>query len=49
MKKFDVPNMLEQFKRVYVERVVRSGFEDKRLYSDELMKLSDLEFKSLTI
>ncbi len=45
MNQFDVPRMLEQLKRVYVERVVRNGFEDKSLYSDELMKLNDLELK----
>ncbi len=45
MNQFDVPRMLEQLKRVYVERVVRNGFEDKNLYSDELMKLNDLELR----
>ena len=37
--------MLEQLKRVYVERVVRNGFEDNSLYNDELMKLDDLELQ----
>ena len=45
MKQYDVPKMLEQLKKVYVERVVRNGFEDKSLYNDELMKLNDLELK----
>lgn len=45
MEKFDVPKMLEQLKRVYVDRVVRNGFEDKSLYNDELMKLNDLELQ----
>ena len=45
MSRFDVPKMLEQLKRVYVERVVRNGFEDKSLYNDELMKLNDLELQ----
>lgn len=45
MNQFDVPKMLEQLKRVYVERVVRNGFEDKSLYNDELMKLNDLELQ----
>ena len=45
MKKFDVPRMLEQLKKVYVERVVRNGFEDKSLYNDELMKLNDIELQ----
>ena len=45
MNRFDVPRMLEQLKRVYVERVVRNGFEDNNLYNDELMKLNDLELQ----
>ncbi|MDE5784065.1 MAG: Eco57I restriction-modification methylase domain-containing protein [Prevotella sp.] len=45
MSQFDVPKMLEQLKRVYVERVVRNGFEDRSLYNDELMKLDDLELQ----
>lgn len=45
MNRFDVPRMLEQLKRVYVERVVRNGFEDNGLYNDELMKLDDLELQ----
>lgn len=45
MNRFDVPRMLEQLKRVYVERVVRNGFEDNSLYNYELMKLDDLELQ----
>lgn len=45
MRQFNVDNMLQQLKRVYVERVVNSGFEDTSLYNDELMKLSDLDIK----
>jgi hypothetical protein len=44
MKKYDVNGMLEQLKKVYVERVVNNGFEDGYLYNnDELMKLNDVE------
>ena len=43
MSHFNVDNMLQQLKKVYVERVVRNGFEDTSLYNDELMKLSDIE------
>lgn len=44
MKEYDVPNLLEQLKRVYIERVVEHGFEDVYLYrNDELMKLTDVE------
>ena len=45
MKKLDENHMLQQLKRVYVERVVQHGFEDGYLYNDELMKLSDVDIK----
>ncbi|MDE5560191.1 MAG: DEAD/DEAH box helicase family protein, partial [Bacteroidaceae bacterium] len=45
MSNFNVDNMLQQLKKVYVEHVVRNGFEDKSLYNDELMKLNDLELQ----
>ena len=35
MKKLDTEHMLQQLKRVYVERVVQNGFEDGYLYNDE--------------
>lgn len=44
MKKYNVPHLLEQLKRVYIERVVSRGFEDVYLYNnDELMQLSDID------
>lgn len=46
MNPFDVSRMLEQLKKVYVERVVRNGFEDNSLYNDELMKMDDLDLKA---
>ena len=46
MASYNVEGMLEQLKRVYVERVVRNGFEDGYLYNnDQLMKLNDVELK----
>jgi hypothetical protein len=43
---YSVEGMLEQLKKVYVERVVRNGFEDGYLYNnDQLMKLDDVELK----
>jgi len=46
MRNYDVEGMLEQLKKVYVERVVRNGFEDGYLYNnDHLMKLDDVELK----
>lgn len=46
MREFDVSQMLEQLKKVYVERVVRNGFEDNKLYNDELLKLNDIDLKA---
>jgi len=44
MKDYDVNGMLEQLKKVYIERVVNNGFEDKHLYNrDQLMQLDDVE------
>lgn len=50
MKSYNVNAMLEQLKKVYIERVVSNGFEDAYLYNDHLMKLGDIdleEFDSL--
>ena len=50
MKQLNTEHMLQQLKRVYVERVVQHGFEDDYLYNDELMRLTDddlQEFKEL--
>jgi len=46
MKNYDVNGMLEQLKKVYVERVVKNGFEDGYLYNnDQLMNLGAVELK----
>ncbi|HOT64479.1 MAG TPA: Eco57I restriction-modification methylase domain-containing protein [Dysgonamonadaceae bacterium] len=46
MKTYNVDRMLEQLKKVYVERVVRNGFEDGYLYNnDHLMQLEEVELK----
>lgn len=46
MKPYDVPHLLEQLKRVYIERVVSRGFEDVYLYdNDALMQLDELALK----
>lgn len=45
MSRFSVSKMLGQLKRVYVERVVRNGFEDNSLYNELLMRLNDLELR----
>lgn len=46
MSPYNVEAMLEQLKKIYVERVVRNGFEDGYLYNnDQLMKLNEVELK----
>lgn len=45
MKQLNTEHMLQQLKRVCVERVVQHGFEDGYLYNDELMRLSDVDIK----
>lgn len=41
-EKITADKLFTELKKVYVERVVRSGFEDNSLYSDELLKMDDL-------
>jgi hypothetical protein len=43
MQPYDVGKMLTQLKKAIVERVSRNGFDDPKLYNDELMKLDELE------
>lgn len=43
MKPYDVEGMLGQLKRAIIERVSRNGFDDPKLYNDELLKLDELE------
>ena len=45
MRQLNTEHMLQQLKRVYVERVVRNGFEDGYLYNDELMRLTDVDIR----
>lgn len=51
MKDYDVNGMLEQLKKVYIERVVSNGYEDAHLYNnDQLMQLDEVavdEFNGL--
>ena len=46
MRTYDVNSMLEQLKKVAIERVVNNGFEDGMLYNDDLLfKLEAIELK----
>lgn len=43
MLTYDVNDMLQQLKNVYIDRVVRNGFEDNNLFNNELLKLNDID------
>lgn len=43
MKPYDVGEMLGQLKKAIIERVSRNGFDDPKLYNDELLKLDELD------
>ena len=45
MRRYDVNAMMKQLKKVYVEQVVRNGFEDHHLYNDHLLKLTEVELE----
>lgn len=46
MVDYDVNGLLEQLKKVYIERVVNNGFEDGYLYNrEQLMQLGDVEIE----
>lgn len=48
MSPIDVPSMMAQLKKVYIQRVVENGFEDSYLYNDKLMKLSQVELEKFS-
>lgn len=41
MREYNTNDLLQQLKKVYVDRAVRTGFDDTSIYSDELYKLND--------
>lgn len=41
MKPYNTPKLLQQLKRAYAEKVVKHGFDDNKLYTDELFTLND--------
>lgn len=43
MKLYDVNRMLTELKRAIIDRVSRNGFDDPKLYNDELLKLDDMD------
>ena len=45
MKPLGTEQLLEQLKRAYIELVVRHGFEDGYLYTDELTRLTEVDIR----
>ena len=43
MKPYDVGKMLSQLKKAIIERVSRNGFDDPKLYNDDLLQLDELD------
>jgi hypothetical protein len=45
MKPYNVDNLLQQLKKVYADKVVNNGFDDVKIYNDNLLKLDGLELE----
>ncbi len=45
MREYKAGELLQRIKNVYAERVVESGFEDVKLYNDELLRLDGIELE----
>ena len=45
MIKYDESKLLQQLKRAYAERALKSGFDDTNLYNDELLQLNEIELQ----
>lgn len=45
MEEYSATILLQQLKKAYADKVVRNGFDDANLYSDELLKLKDIDIK----
>jgi hypothetical protein len=43
MKPYDVEGMLVQLKKAIIDRVSRNGFDDPKLYNDELLQLDEVD------
>ncbi len=45
MKEYKVSYLLQELKRAHAERVSKNGFDDPKLYNEELLKLTEVELK----
>ena len=49
MKQYDVDTMLIQLKKAIIDRVSRNGFDDPKLYNDELLQLDEIELNRFNV
>lgn len=45
MKEYKTDRLLQQLKKAYADKVVRNGFDDRNLYNDELLKLTEIDIQ----
>lgn len=45
MKVYKVNELLQELKKAYAERVVKNGFDDSKLYNNDLLRLDEIEIK----
>lgn len=45
MTEYKADKLLQELKKAYADKVVRNGFDDSKLYNDELLKLQDVDIK----
>lgn len=43
MKEYKVSDLLQELKKAYAERVARNGFDDPKIYNEDLLKLTEVE------
>lgn len=46
MHYYNADKLMQQLKKVYVDRAVRTGFDDNSIYNDKLYKLTDADLSS---
>ncbi|HZJ89375.1 MAG TPA: Eco57I restriction-modification methylase domain-containing protein [Bacilli bacterium] len=45
MRQFKVSDLLQELKKAYAERVARNGFDDPKIYNDDLLNLTNVELE----
>lgn len=45
MQEYKTDRLLQQLKKAYADKVLKNGFDDSKLYNDELMKLDELDIE----